>query len=181
MLDFSFYDHTYIDMSSSYQLEFGIAPISIDHLIVMSVWVRVVPISIDHLLISLCSIRVGTTPILIDHSPCQCSFWDRTYIDRSSSCHFEFGFLGLHPYQSAIFLSSYVRFQFLGPYLYQSIIVMSVQFEFLGLHLYWSTIFLSVCVQFESGPHLYRSVIVMSVWVPGAAPISIDHLLIILC
>ena len=36
-------------------------------------------------------------------------------------------------------------------------------------------IFLSV--QFESGPHLYRSVIIVSVLV-GAAPISIDHLLI---
>ena len=33
------------------------------------------------------------------------SFWDRTYIDRSSSYQFEFRFLGLHLYQSVIFLS----------------------------------------------------------------------------
>ena len=64
-------DRTYIDRSLSCQLEFGAAPISIDHFLIMSVqflglhlyrsviillvsvwvWVRAAPISIDHLLV----------------------------------------------------------------------------------------------------------------------------------
>ena len=39
-------------------------------------------------------------------------------MDRSSSCQFQFEFLGSHLYQSAVFLSVCVQFEFLGPHLY---------------------------------------------------------------
>ena len=86
---FVFRDRTYIDRSLSCQLEFGIAPITIDHLLVMSVCVsRTAPISIGHCLVSL-----SRDSTYIDWlSPCHISFyfWDRTYIDRSLSYQFEF-------------------------------------------------------------------------------------------
>ena len=99
---FMFRDRTYIDRSLSCQLEFGAAPISIDHLLVMSVCVSgAAPISIGHLLlISVCvsgqhlyrsvivlSVRVRGRTYIDRPSPCHISlcFWDRTYIDRSSS------------------------------------------------------------------------------------------------
>ena len=51
--------------------------------------------------------------------------WDRTYINQSSSCRFEFEFLWPYLYRSTIFLSVCVQFE-LGSYLYLSIIVLSV-------------------------------------------------------
>ena len=51
-----------------------------------------------------------TASISVGHSSCQFSFWNNTYIDLSSSYQFDFRFLGSHPYRSAIFLSSCVRF-----------------------------------------------------------------------
>ena len=125
----------------------GIAPISIDHFIVMLVWVRVTPISISHLSISLCSVWVETTHIWIGHLYCQfefsLTFWGCTCIDRPSSCQFEFfetapisinhsscqyefEFSGPHLYQSIIFLSVCVQFEW-GPHLYRSVIVLSVR------------------------------------------------------
>ena len=48
-----FWDCTYIDRSLSCQLEFGVAPISIGHLLVISVCVSgIAPISIGHCLVS---------------------------------------------------------------------------------------------------------------------------------
>ena len=73
-LGLCFWDHTYIDWSSSLSISvwvFGVAPISIDYL-----------------------------PIIVIFSLSR----DYTYIDRSSSCQFEFMFLGPHLYRPVIIL-----------------------------------------------------------------------------
>ena len=198
----SFRDHTYINRSSSYQFVFSssLGPHLYRSITVLSVWVsvfetthistdhlpislysirvRVALISINHLPVNLCSVRVGTAPISICHSSCHFSFWDRTHIDQSSSCQFQF--LGSHICRSAIFMSICVQFK-LGLHLYRSVIVLLVLV--LRSHLYRSVIFMSICVQFELELHLYRSVIVLSVqvWAFGTVPISIGHLPISLC
>ena len=63
-----FWDRTYIDRSLSCQLEFGAAPISIDHLLVISVCV------------------CGTAPILIGHFPCQFEFSGQHMHWRGKPC-----------------------------------------------------------------------------------------------
>ena len=104
-------------------------------------------------------IKFGTVLILINHSPCvQFEFWDRTYIDRPSSCQFEFEFSSWD--RTFINLSSSCQFEF-GfwdrTYIDQSL---SCQFKFEFLE-----------------PYLYRSIIILSVWVWffGITPISIGH------
>ena len=87
------------------------------------------------------------------------SFWDRTYIDRSLSCQFEF--LGPHPYRLTIFLSSCVRLQFPGPHLYQSVI----------FHVSLSSVWV-----FRTAHILISHLHVNSVF--GTAPISIGHYLV---
>ena len=120
-LGFCFRDRTYIDQSFSVSVcVFGTAPISIGHfpcqfvfsrlhlyrsVIILSVWVFVfetAPISISHCLISQ-SLGPHLYRLVISLS-CQFSFWDRTYIDRSSSYQFEFK-SGPHLYRSVISLS----------------------------------------------------------------------------
>ena len=180
---------TYIDRLSSCQFEsgphlyrsviivsvlVGAAPISIDHLLIMSVQFLgphlyrsaiflsisgTTPISIGHLscqfesgphlyqsAISLsCQSVSGTAPISIGHY-CVSLSRDRTYIDRLLSCQFE---SGPHPYQSVIFLS-----------------VSRTAPISIG-HL---------SCQFESGPHLYRSAVSLSCQsVSGTTPISIGR------
>ena len=103
----SFRDHTFIDRPFFYPFELrphlywstiflsvwvwvfrvGTAPISIDHLSIISSSIYVfgtAPISIGHFLMS---VRVGAAPILIGHVPIifhvSLNFWDRIYIDRS--------------------------------------------------------------------------------------------------
>ena len=67
---------------------FGFGPL--DQITILSVWVRVraAPISIGHLLVS--SVRVRGRTYINRPSSYQFSFWDRTYIDRSSPCHVSF-------------------------------------------------------------------------------------------
>ena len=167
----SSWDRTYINCSSSCQFKFGflgsylyqsiiflsvcvqfeLEPHLYRLVIVLLIWVWVfgaAPILIGYLPISLYSVQVGTVPISIGHHLMSLSlgFWDCTYINRSSSYQFEFRFLGLHLYESVIFLSVCIQFE-LGPHLYQSVI------------------FLSICIKFELRPHLYRSTIFLSSFV----------------
>ena len=71
----------------------GAALILIDHLLIILfvwVWVGTTPISIGHHLVSSSSVWVETAPISIDHVPIAFMFSsirDRTYIDRPSSYH----------------------------------------------------------------------------------------------
>ena len=122
----SFWGRTYIDRSFPCQFEFlgqylywsiihlvfnlnfGTAPISINHLLVslsLSFQFGITPLSICHRLVNL-SLGFGTAPISISHClvSLSLSFWNRTYIDWSLSCQFEFDFLGLHLYRLVIHL-----------------------------------------------------------------------------
>ena len=136
---FVFRDNTYTDRSLSCQLEFEAAPISIVHLLVISVFV-----SGSHLYLSVIVLSVRVR--------------GRTYIDRPSPCNIClcFGTTPISIGHCLVSLSS-------GPHLYRSAISLSyrVQFES-GPHLYRSVIILSVRVRFESGPHLYRFTISLS-------------------
>ena len=151
---------------------FKVAPISIGHLPVSlcSVWVFGPHLyrSVVHFVSSVfetAPILIGrfhvssafkTTPISIDHSFCQFSFWDHGYIDQSFPCQFSFRTapisIGHSPCQFSFWDRTYIdrscilSVQLSGPYLYWSIISMSVQF--LGLHLYRSVIVLSVELTF---------------------------------
>ena len=179
-------DCTYIDRSSSCQLEFRVWDCTyIDQSFILSVqfefWGRThidwsFPCQFEFLgpylyrsviFLSVCVQFEFSGPHLyrsIDHSYCQFNFRDCTYINRSSSYQFVFNLSWDRTY---IDQSSSYQFKF----------------GFSRLHLYQSVIFLPVCVQFELGPHLYRLIIILSVWVwvLGSAPISISHLPIILC
>ena len=145
-LSLSFQDRTYIDMSFPCQFNLSfLGPHLYRSVIVLSVRVwgytyidrsshcligsvsRTAPISINHRLNSQ-SLGSHLYQSTISLS-CQFNFWDRTYIDRSSSYQLEFG---------------------ATPISIGHLIVMSVQFLFLGPHLYQSVIFMSVPCQFSS-------------------------------
>ena len=103
------------------------------------------------------------------------SFWGRTYIDRPSSCQFEFEFSSWDRTYIDRSLSCQYEFEFSRPHPYRLVIVMSIQFEFSGMHLYRSIIHL-VSLVFGTTPisigHLPVSLCLVRV---GIAPISIGH------
>ena len=104
---FVFRDRTYIDRSLSCQLVFGAAPISIDHLLDMSVCVSK-------------ALLYRSAISLSD----QFVFRDNTYIDRSLSCQLEFGAAPIsigHLLVISVCVS--------GPHLYRSVIVLSVRVQ----------------------------------------------------
>ena len=145
-VQFGFWGHTYINRSSSYQFN--------------SVWV-LGPHLYQSVIFLLVQLEFRTAPILIGHSSCQFNFRDCTYINLSSSCRFESGFLRSHLYQSVIFLSVCVQFE-LELHLYRSVIVLLVWVFF-----FW--------VAPISISHLPISLCSVSV---GTAPLLIDHHLV---
>ena len=117
-----FQDRTYIDPSFILLVQFS-GPHLYQSVIILSIWVwvfGVVPISISYLPISSVQFEFfRTTPISIDHSSYQFSFWGHTYINWLSSCQFVFSlFFWDHTYINRSFILS-VQFEFLGPHLYR--------------------------------------------------------------
>ena len=163
------WDHTYIDQSfiSLVQLEFGVAPISIGHLLVSlcSVRVETAPISICYLHVSsVWVLRLHLYQSVIFLSvQFSLSFRERTYIYRSFILSWQFCLsFEAAPISIGHLLISSVQFEFSEPHLYRSVIhhVLSIVLEFLGLHLYR----LVICL-----------ISLSSVWVSRTAPISIGH------
>ena len=148
-IQLEFWDRTYINRSSSCQLEFA----SLGSYLYQSI-IHLVSISLSF-----------WDRTYIDQSfikSIQLEFWDCTYISRSSSV--SIWVFEAAPISIGYFPISLSSVRVLGPHLYRSIIfrvslsfrghtyidrLSSYQFEFSRLHLYLLVIFMSVCVQFE--------------------------------
>ena len=139
----------------------GTAPISIGHSFILLVYIfGTATILTGHSFVHFSSVWVKAAPISIDHLPIIVLFSlsrDRTYIDWSFICQFQFNLS-----QGRTYIDRPFSYQFVFSLVETMPILIShfpCRFEFLGLHLYRLIISISTWVL---GPHPYQSAIFLS-------------------